>query len=67
MIGTFILVAVSFLNNRAKLKIAVASMDAAKKRAIMRATERKTSKWLTVLPAYHRFDLSPVKFCDALA
>ena len=51
-----------------KLDVALESMDAKKRRTVMRAVDRKTSNWLTVMPvARHQFDLSAVEFRDALA
>ncbi len=55
-------------NNQVKLEAALESMDAKRRRAIMRAVDGKTSNWLTVMPiARHQFDLSAVEFRDALA
>ena len=51
-----------------KLDTVLESMEATKRRAIMRAVDGKNSNWLTVMPiARHYFDLSAVEFCDALA
>ena len=51
-----------------KLDAALESMDAKKRRTVMRAVDGKTSNWLTVMPvARHQFDLSVVEFRDALA
>ena len=51
-----------------KLDAALESMDAKKRRTVMRAVDGKTSNWLTVMPvARHQFDLSAVEFRDALA
>ena len=47
---------------------ALEPIDNRKRPVIMRAVDWKTSGWLNVLPiAHHQFDLSAVKFCDALA
>jgi len=51
-----------------KLEEALEPMDNRKRHVIMRAVDGKTSSWLNVLPvAHHQFDLSAIKFRDALA
>ena len=51
-----------------KLETVLESMEATKRRAIMRAVDGKNSNWLTVMPiSRHHFDLSAVEFRDALA
>ena len=38
------------------------------KRAVLRGVKGKISNWLNVIPLYeHQFDLSPVKFRDAIS
>ena len=51
-----------------KLDTVVESMEAMKRRAVMRAVDGKTSNWLTVIPiAHHNFDRSAVEFRNTIA